>query len=149
LWVLDEPTSNLDPTARQDVLAMIQEAKGAGRTVLVSSHVLSEVESTCNELLILKKGQAVRSGKPSELVGATGECRLRVAALSDAVRIAVQSVMGTATWDGSSALIRPRDGAHLNELIDLLRALPCEIEAVEPVRSTLEQYFIEVVTAGS
>jgi len=128
---------------------LLLRLRAQGKTIFLNSHVLSEVESTCNELLILKKGQAVRSGKPSELVGATGECRLRVAALSDAVRIAVQSVMGTATWDGSSALIRPRDGAHLNELIDLLRALPCEIEAVEPVRSTLEQYFIEVVTAGS
>jgi ABC-2 type transport system ATP-binding protein len=51
LWVLDEPTSNLDPTVRTTVMALITEAKCAGRTVIFSSHVLSEVEQVATVLL--------------------------------------------------------------------------------------------------
>jgi len=54
--VLDEPTSNLDPTARQEVLALALEAKRQGRTVVFSSHVLSEVEQACDRTCILRSG---------------------------------------------------------------------------------------------
>ena len=57
--VLDEPTANLDPTARGQVMQMIQEAKTEGRTVIFSSHVLSEIEDTCGQVGILRKGQLV------------------------------------------------------------------------------------------
>jgi beta-exotoxin I transport system ATP-binding protein len=57
--ILDEPTSNLDPTARSEVLAMVREAKTAGRIVLFSSHVLSEVEDACDRVAILRRGEVV------------------------------------------------------------------------------------------
>ena len=59
LVVLDEPTSNLDPTARHGVLQLLGEAKAAGKTVLFSSHVMSEVEEVCDRVIILRDGQLV------------------------------------------------------------------------------------------
>lgn len=59
LLVLDEPTANLDPTARGQVMQMIKEAKAEGRTVIFSSHVLSEIEDTCGQVGILRSGQLV------------------------------------------------------------------------------------------
>ncbi len=59
LVILDEPTANLDPNVRAEVMKMVAEAKQAGRTVIFSSHVLSEVEDTCDEVVILRKGQLV------------------------------------------------------------------------------------------
>lgn len=59
LLILDEPTANLDPTVRGCVLEMINEAKSAGRTVIFSSHVLSEIEDTCDRVGILRKGELV------------------------------------------------------------------------------------------
>lgn len=146
LLFLDEPTEGLDPVGRKQVRDLLLKLRSEGKTICLNSHVLSEVESVCDELLILNKGEVVRSGKPGELTRTTGEYRLRVAAVTDAVHQAVQAVAGPVRWEGASATIRPRDRAHLNELIDRLRAMRCEIEAIEPVRSTLEQYFIEVVT---
>ena len=63
LLILDEPTSNLDPTVRATILAIIREAKSAGRTVIFSSHVMSEVEQVCDRVVILAKRPAgARSG---------------------------------------------------------------------------------------
>ena len=56
LVILDEPTSNLDPTVRSDVAALVLEAKQAGRTVIFSSHVISEVEQVCDRAVILRQG---------------------------------------------------------------------------------------------
>jgi ABC-2 type transport system ATP-binding protein len=67
LLILDEPTTNLDPTARSEVLAMVREARAIGRTVLFSSHVLSEVEETCDRVVILRRGELVHEQAMHEL----------------------------------------------------------------------------------
>ena len=67
LLILDEPTANLDPTVRREVLKLIAEAKRAGRTVIFSSHVLSEIEQVCDSVVILKNGELVHSQTIKEL----------------------------------------------------------------------------------
>jgi len=67
LVILDEPTSNLDPTMRADVAALVSEAKAAGRTVIFSSHVISEVEQVCDRAIILRGGKLVHTQVLSEL----------------------------------------------------------------------------------
>ncbi|MCA9187899.1 MAG: ATP-binding cassette domain-containing protein, partial [Planctomycetales bacterium] len=67
LVILDEPTSNLDPTVRREVTAMIDEARQDGRTILLSSHVMSEVEDACDRVAILRGGQLVHLQNLSEL----------------------------------------------------------------------------------
>ncbi|WP_244949107.1 ABC transporter ATP-binding protein [Mariniblastus fucicola] len=57
LLILDEPTANLDPTVRGQVLELIKEAKSRGQTVIFSSHVLSEIEDVCDHVAILKSGK--------------------------------------------------------------------------------------------
>ncbi len=59
LLILDEPTANLDPTVRYEVLELVREAKERGQTVLFSNHVLSEMEETCDRVLFLKSGELV------------------------------------------------------------------------------------------
>lgn len=65
--ILDEPTANLDPTVRAVVLSMVAAAKADGRTVLFSSHVLSEVEEVCDRVVILRAGQLVHTQPMAEL----------------------------------------------------------------------------------
>ena len=67
LLILDEPTANLDPTVRSDVVTIVREAQQAGRTVIFSSHVLDEVEEACNRVCILSKGKVVHTQIMSEL----------------------------------------------------------------------------------
>jgi ABC-2 type transport system ATP-binding protein len=76
LFILDEPTSNLDPTVRGIVLALIREARDSGGTVVFSSHVLTEIEQTCDRVAILRAGRLVHDQPMSEVrrghrIGAT------------------------------------------------------------------------------
>lgn len=67
LLILDEPTANLDPSVRGEIMEMVKEAKQAGRTVIFSSHVLPEVEDTCDRVGILRKGQLVHTQSLKDL----------------------------------------------------------------------------------
>jgi ABC-2 type transport system ATP-binding protein len=67
ILILDEPTTNLDPTARSEVLAIVRESRAAGRTILFSSHVLSEVEETCDRVVILRRGELVHEQAMGDL----------------------------------------------------------------------------------
>jgi ABC-2 type transport system ATP-binding protein len=65
--VLDEPTSGLDPLNQQEFDGMVKEAREEGRTIFLSSHVLSEVEKTCTRVAIIREGRIVRIGGVAEL----------------------------------------------------------------------------------
>ncbi len=67
LLILDEPTNGLDPINQQEFHRMVLEARDAGQTVFLSSHILSEVEQTCNRVGIIREGQLVRIGGITEL----------------------------------------------------------------------------------
>lgn len=67
LIILDEPTANLDPNVRGEVIQMVREVRQAGRTALMSSHIFSDIEDTCNEVVILRGGRLVHTQRMSEL----------------------------------------------------------------------------------
>lgn len=67
LLILDEPTANLDPTVRSEVLKCVLEASDAGRTVVLSSHVLSEIEDTCQHVAFLRQGEVAHQLAMSDL----------------------------------------------------------------------------------
>jgi len=67
MLVLDEPTANLDPNVRSEIAKMVLQAKEQGRTVLFSSHVLSEVEEVCDRVVILRRGKLVHDQIMKEL----------------------------------------------------------------------------------
>ena len=146
LLFLDEPTEGLDPVGRKQVRDMLVNLRAAGKTIFLNSHLLSEIELVCDRVMILNRGAVVRQGTPAEFSKHTGEYRVRVAEASDGVRAALGSVVPGARWKDSTAYFTPQDRAQLKALIDRLRAVPVEIETVEPVHSTLEEYFIQVVT---
>jgi ABC-2 type transport system ATP-binding protein len=67
LLLLDEPTSGLDPLIQQEFYGVIREAKAEGRTVFLSSHILSEVEKTCDRVAIIRDGRLVRVDRTAAL----------------------------------------------------------------------------------
>lgn len=68
LLILDEPTSGLDPLNQQEFFRMASEAREGGATIFLSSHVLSEVEHSCDRVGIIREGRLVRSGSVREVV---------------------------------------------------------------------------------
>lgn len=67
LYILDEPTANLDPNVRAEVLKIVAECRREGRTVMLSSHVLSEIEEACQHVVILRGGRLVHQQDMSQL----------------------------------------------------------------------------------
>ncbi len=143
---LDEPTEGLDPLGRKEVRDLLSNLRTAGKTIFLNSHLLSEMELVCDQVAILEGGRVVRQGAPQELVSLSGEYRIRVAHVDQAVQRAAAAAIGGGLWEDACLRVWPRDRAQLNQLIDRLRAVPVEIEAVEPVRSTLEESFIAAVS---
>ena len=65
--ILDEPTENLDPTVRNGVIEMVQEIHGQGSTIIFCSHILSEIESLCDTVGVLRQGKIVCSARVDEV----------------------------------------------------------------------------------
>ena len=91
LVILDEPTNGLDPMGMQDIRNLIKRISGHGRTVIVSSHLLSELEQVCDWLIVLDRGGLVHLGPPDSLGGSADVLAVRIAhagRLDDLVAIA-------------------------------------------------------------
>jgi len=67
LLILDEPTANLDPNVRMEVLALVRQSQSEGATVLFSSHVLSEIEDVCDTATIMQRGKVIKTFNVSEM----------------------------------------------------------------------------------
>ncbi len=74
LLVLDEPTNGLDPAGVFEIRQLLRSLGDQGRTVVVSSHLLSEIEAACDTLAVIRYGELLFSGPLDELVGQAGEC---------------------------------------------------------------------------
>jgi ABC-2 type transport system ATP-binding protein len=103
LLLLDEPTSALDPVGRRTVRALLEELRVRGVSVLLNSHLLSEVELVCDRVAILLAGKVVAAGSPAELASARGveiETDQGVATYDDAARGDVPLLVEQAIRDG-------------------------------------------------
>jgi ABC-2 type transport system ATP-binding protein len=105
--ILDEPTDGLDPNQRRDVLALIARL-GRERTVILSTHILPEVESVCARVVILDRGRVIAEGRPSELRRADRDLRVVFAGERDAVAAAIRAVDGVIDVAGEEG----GDGEH-------------------------------------
>lgn len=145
---LDEPTDGLDPLGRKDVRDLLIRLRAEGKTMFLNSHLLSEIEMVCDQIVILDKGQVACAATPAEFTRGTGEYLVRVTHIDESIRAAAEAVLHPSPMDWQQTTLRctPRDITQLNTLIDRLRSVPVELESVEPVKLSLEQFFLEVVS---
>lgn len=130
LLVLDEPTSNLDPTVRGIVLDLVSEARRQGRTVIFSSHVLSEVETVCDRVAFLRDGQLVHTQVMTELRRRHRiRARLRGQLQPPPKELEQDLVIRT---DGDAHVTIETPG-ELSPLLRWLAAAPLDQMTVEPV----------------
>ena len=130
LMILDEPTANLDPTARAEVLELVRECRTAGRTVIFSSHVLSEVEESCDRVAILRSGQVVHEQSLDHL-RRCHRIRARLAGPFAGVPAALADRVAVAAADAGRIVLEASDS--LAPLLGWLATLPLEEVQVEPV----------------
>ena len=130
LVILDEPTANLDPTARAEVLELVLEARAAGRTVIFSSHVLSEVEETCDRVAIVRAGRLVHE-QSLEHLRQCHRSRARLRGSLGAVPPALTESVSVVAQEGGEVVLEA--GASLAPLLGWLSTLPLDEVRIEPV----------------
>jgi ABC-2 type transport system ATP-binding protein len=138
LLVLDEPTAGLDPLMEAVFKEYIREAKAEGRTVLLSSHILAQVEELCDRISIIRRGRVVESGSLADLRHLT-----RTTVVAHTVRSpeAMDRLPGVHGLDVSDSRVRfDVDGEHLDEAIGHLAGLG--VRALTSHPPTLEQLLL-------
>jgi len=148
---LDEPMSGLDPLGRRHVRQLMLRLRDRGATVFFSSHILSDAESLCSRVGILAQGRLVASGRLSEILAF--ELRgwdVVVAHLSDELRarLAAHARTITALSHGRYTIELPPEAspeAFLRELADG----GAQVVSLNPLRETLEDYFVQSVGAAT
>ena len=124
LLLLDEPTSALDPSGRRVVRELLEHLRERGTSVLLNSHLLSEIELVCDHVVIVDHGRVVAAGTPDELRRQGG--------------VEIETAAGVRTFPDARRDDVPR-------LVRELVAAGEDVYAVRVVTSTLEEAYLEVV----
>jgi ABC-2 type transport system ATP-binding protein len=149
LVILDEPMSGLDPLGRRDVRSLILRLRDRGCTVFFSSHILSDAEALCGRVAILAKGRLRASGRLTDMVPfrASG-WELVVAGVSDAAIAALRPRLRHAVriGEGRYTLDLPLDPPP-GPLVSELTTGGAQLVSLNPIRQTLEDFFVEQVAS--
>jgi len=149
--LLDEPASGLDPKARLDLRNVLLSLRDAGATILISSHILTELEGFCTSIGLMEKGNMVRSGRIDEIVAAASPVRVvRLAWARDGRSNAEAKLRSLPNV--SDVLVREYDGVFKysgaeEELSDVLAALVgagVRVTSFGEVKQTVEDLYVKL-----
>ena len=144
LLFLDEPTNGMDPAGMAEVRELIRSLATGGRTILLSSHLLNEVEMVCDSVGILSKGNLIAQGKVADLIQ-TGE-QIRISTTDNAKALEILSALDwvteAVTDDQGLLITAPSDRSA--ELSIALNQSQVYVSSMVTVRTSLEEYFLEV-----
>lgn len=143
LLLLDEPTSGLDPLMEETFQQVIREAKSRGVSILLSSHIMSEVENLADRVAIIRHGRIIRSGTLTQL--RHDEQSLVRATLLRAPQVheweKIRQVTADTNLDGLTAEIRVH-GTHLDDVVGVLASIGARSLTIEP--PSLEHLFLQL-----
>ena len=146
LLVLDEPTNGMDPAGMAEVRELIRSLAGENRTVILSSHLLNEVEQVCDSVAILSHGRLIAQGDVAELLQERGQPQVRLRTTDD--RKAWEILNALAWVDSVSAdngyLVAGVDAARSWEITAALSRNEVYVAEMTPAQMSLEQYFLDV-----
>jgi ABC-2 type transport system ATP-binding protein len=145
LLVLDEPTDGLDPPQIAEMRKVLRRYATDGRAVLVSSHLLAEVEQTCTDVVVMHKGQIVASGLVDDIVGDSPTVQLDVSDVDQAETLLDNlGIVRSVAWSGGNGLIVDLDGTPRAEVVAALVKAGIGVDRVVP-RRRLEDAFLALV----
>jgi ABC-2 type transport system ATP-binding protein len=142
--VLDEPMSGLDPLGRREVRDIILELKRDGRTVLFSTHILSDAEMLCDRVGVIVGGKLRGVGAPGELVGIKAEGMEILFELGAKGKTPALLARATKTGERYSVQLNEEE---LYPAIEELKAAGARILSVTQIKATLEEFFMGLVEA--
>ena len=144
LLLLDEPTNGMDPAGMAEVRDLIRSLGSEGRTVLISSHLLNEVEQVCDSVAIISRGRLVVQGDVADLLHPQEQVRLRTTddAKALAILAAADDIESAKAEDEALVVTIPHERS--SELTALLSKSEVYVTEIAPLQVSLEQYFLDV-----
>jgi ABC-2 type transport system ATP-binding protein len=143
LLILDEPMSGLDPVGRREVRDIILELKNAGKTILFSTHILSDAETLCDRVGVIAGGQLRGVGAPGSIVGVKSLGMEIIFELTGS-GAQIEKVRAKATKSGANYRMSVSE-AELYAALEELRGASATIISVTQIKPTLEDFFMELV----
>jgi len=144
LVILDEPMSGLDPVGRREVRDIILELKNAGKTILFSTHILSDAEVLCDRVGVIAGGKLRGVGSPGAIVGVKTVGMEILFELAEG-KVPVGRFLAAATKSGAGYRLGVAEG-ELYTALDELHAAGAKVTAVTQIKPTLEDFFMELVS---
>jgi ABC-2 type transport system ATP-binding protein len=149
LLVLDEPTDGLDPPQIAEMRRVLRRYATDGRAVLVSSHLLAEVEQTCTEVVVMHRGEIVAAGQVDDIVGDSPSVQFDVSDVDAAETVLDQlEAVRSVAWSGGNGLVVDLDGTPRADVVAALVRAGVGVDRVIP-RRRLEDAFLSLVGGDS
>jgi ABC-2 type transport system ATP-binding protein len=148
LLILDEPTSGLDPHSQWEVRQILASLRKEGKTLLICSHYLTEIEVLCDTVGILRRGTLLLYGKVDDLLHSQGIVEIVLAPDQSATDVAARLQLGEHIIEAPSNLLRFVEAAQQRIVAALLSAnIP--IVSLNPVSKTLEEVYVSTTQDGN
>ncbi|HUA66489.1 MAG TPA: ABC transporter ATP-binding protein [Alphaproteobacteria bacterium] len=144
LLILDEPTASLDPVGRKEFRDILLELKRRGKTIFISSHILSEVETVCDRVAILEKGELKKVGTLQELSSSTST-RLFLRNVPGTVLEALSKMPAEVTMISGHVTIKCADAGTRAAVEELLRQYNIQPDKSEVETQSLENIFFSSI----
>lgn len=143
--ILDEPTSGLDPAGRHQMTRLILELKRRGKTILLCSHFLAEVEEVCDRVGILYTGRLVTEGALSELAGESTHVVITTRGLTETGAERVSQQAGVTNVEDNRVHMDKADTTQLWSVLESIHQIGGEILEVTRPRPTLQDVFVRTI----
>jgi len=140
--LLDEPTDGVDPVGRREIRDLLRDEAKNGASILVNSHLLSEIEMTCDAVAVLRSGKVVAQGTVEALTRRTAKYKLVASAVDDALLTEFRGERVNGHIE-----LSVDDLQQLNAMLDRIRAGGGLVSELSPLRSSLEDVFVDLVRA--
>jgi ABC-2 type transport system ATP-binding protein len=143
LLILDEPMSGLDPVGRKDVRDLILEERARKKTVFFSTHILNDVETLCDRVCILRKGEVVVAGKLSELLkNESARTEIALGNVGEDAKKAIEAAGLQGRTMGDAFVIEAEGQEAMRKVLDVAHDTGALVRSVTPKRETLEELFV-------
>lgn len=142
---LDEPTDGVDPVGKTEIKQVLLHIRDSGKSIILNSHLLSEVESVADRVAILSHGKVIRLGSVDELTSRKMQYEV-MANFGEKLFTVSEKVGKVITLSRERLVVELLKDEHINDIIDQIRQKKIAIVSVKPLKISLEQSFIETVS---